>query len=76
MRPCAARLPGRASGSAVGPVTISVGVASPSDGGIEDASALFHAADAALYQAKAAGRNRVVRFVNPNTIPARTEETA
>jgi diguanylate cyclase (GGDEF)-like protein len=63
-------------GSAVGPVTISVGVASPSDGGIEDASALFRAADAALYQAKAAGRNRVVRFVNPNTVAVPTEETA
>jgi len=58
-------------GTSVGSVTISVGVASPSDGGIEDASALFRAADAALYQAKAAGRNRVVRFVNPTEVPER-----
>jgi diguanylate cyclase (GGDEF)-like protein len=57
-------------GSTVGPVTISVGVASPSDGSIGDASALFRAADAALYQAKAGGRNRVVRYVNPDVAPA------
>lgn len=42
-------------------ITISVGVASPGDGDLADVGALFRAADAALYQAKAAGRNRVVR---------------
>src|SRR5207342_1931921 len=42
----------QSKGTSDGMVTISVGVASPSDGGIGDDSALFRAADAALYQAK------------------------
>ena len=41
-----------------GLVTISAGVAGPAEGG-EDAKALVARADAALYAAKAAGRNRV-----------------
>jgi diguanylate cyclase (GGDEF)-like protein len=40
-----------------GPVTISVGVAGPAEGG--DPEALLARADEALYAAKAAGRNRV-----------------
>ncbi len=51
-------------------VTISVGVASTDDGaafsGIKE---LFHAADMALYEAKAAGRNRVLRWKG-RAIPA------
>ena len=43
-------------------ITISVGVASPGDGGIDTPEALFRAADGALYAAKAGGRNRVVRY--------------
>jgi len=49
-------------GTLVGPITISVGVASPQDGPIHSIGELFHHADAALYEAKAAGRNRVVRW--------------
>jgi len=45
-------------GTALPPVTASLGVASfPCDG--SDAAVVLHAADAALYRAKAAGRNRV-----------------
>lgn len=46
-------------GTSAGVVTISVGVALLRGTDVET-SALFEAADAALYQAKAAGRNRVV----------------
>ncbi|QKV17979.1 PleD family two-component system response regulator [Oricola thermophila] len=42
------------------PVTVSVGVATLSRDGDEDARALVKRADEALYEAKAAGRNRVV----------------
>jgi diguanylate cyclase (GGDEF)-like protein len=46
-------------GQALGQVTISAGVAVfPADGA--DAEALLHAADQALYRAKAEGRDRVV----------------
>ena len=46
-----------------GQVTISVGVASDQDGHFADVSEFFRAADAALYQAKQQGRNRVVQSV-------------
>ncbi|UVE16959.1 sensor domain-containing diguanylate cyclase [Pseudomonas sp. LS44] len=51
------------AGSSFGVVTISAGlhVLVPSGEG-ESAAALLHCADRALYQAKAAGRNRVRRF--------------
>jgi len=45
-----------------GKITISVGVASPQDEPIANVEDFFRAADAALYQAKYQGRNRVVRF--------------
>lgn len=44
-------------------VTVSIGVASTRDGAFENIDDLFRAADGALYEAKAAGRNRVVRHV-------------
>lgn len=44
-----------------GPVTISVGVACTEEGAMASVTDLFHAADMALYEAKAAGRNRVMR---------------
>src|SRR5712691_12071931 len=46
-------------GRRVGPVTLSVGIAIFPDHG-ESGQAVLHAADAALYRAKAAGRNCVV----------------
>ncbi|MCB1565446.1 MAG: GGDEF domain-containing protein, partial [Xanthomonadales bacterium] len=42
-------------------ITISVGVAGTDNAGVANASDLFHAADKALYQAKAQGRNCVIR---------------
>jgi diguanylate cyclase (GGDEF)-like protein len=46
-------------GRRIGPVTLSVGIAMFPDHG-ESGQAVLQAADAALYRAKAAGRNRVV----------------
>ena len=43
----------------LGDVTISIGVATMHNG-IEDASGLVDAADAAMYEAKGEGRNRVI----------------
>ncbi len=45
-----------------GVLTISGGIAVPTAGILEDANALLTAADAALYEAKGTGRNRVVVF--------------
>ncbi len=51
-------------GKPIGPITISLGVATyPADG--ETAEELLAAADAALYRAKAEGRNRVVSSHRP-----------
>lgn len=51
-------------GKPIGPITISLGVAAyPADG--ETAEDLLAAADAALYRAKAEGRNRVVSSRRP-----------
>ncbi len=48
----------KSDGKVLGPVTLSLGVALfPEDG--SDMESLVHAADAALYEAKKAGRNRV-----------------
>ncbi|KQT55116.1 MULTISPECIES: diguanylate cyclase [unclassified Aureimonas] len=53
------------AGSEHGRVTISIGVASLSDAGIEDAtSVLLRQADQALYAAKAGGRDAVVVFAD------------
>ena len=48
--------------SADAPITISVGVASTEERKFESVDELFRAADSALYRAKHAGRNRVVRY--------------
>ncbi|MBD5654826.1 MAG: GGDEF domain-containing protein [Candidatus Eremiobacteraeota bacterium] len=47
------------AGKALGPVTVSIGVGYAADVGTIDQETLFKAADHALYEAKAAGRNRV-----------------
>ena len=53
-------------------MTISIGVASTDDAGIDTPNALFRAADEALYRAKDRGRNRVVGYVEalPESSPA------
>jgi diguanylate cyclase (GGDEF)-like protein len=48
------------AGAAAGQVTISVGIAIQPEQGAADPDALMRLADAALYRAKDAGRNRVV----------------
>jgi len=59
IREGAARLDVKSDGRVLGPVTLSLGVALfPEDGG--DLESLVRAADAALYEAKKTGRNRVV----------------
>lgn len=50
------------AGSRYGHITISIGVAVWMPGSDSDASSLVGSADKAMYGAKMAGRNRVVRF--------------
>ncbi len=50
------------------PVTMSLGVLATKDCGLRSAEEIIHEVDAALYKAKAAGRN-CVRFANPATDP-------
>ena len=47
-------------GKALGPVTVSIGIGYAVDGSTTDEQALFDAADRGLYNAKGAGRNRVL----------------
>jgi diguanylate cyclase (GGDEF)-like protein len=59
VRTGAARLEVRSGGRALGPVTLSLGIALfPEDGG--DAQLLLRVADEAMYEAKRSGRDRVV----------------
>lgn len=53
-------------------ITISIGVASSSEGHFDSALALFKAADTALYRAKTEGRNRVVLY-RPDGAPMAAE---
>jgi len=52
------------SASADAGITVSIGVASTRDGDFANVDDLFRAADGALYRAKDAGRNRIVRFMS------------
>jgi two-component system, cell cycle response regulator len=58
------------------PVTMSFGVLSTRDCGLRSVEEVLHEVDAALYQAKATGRN-CIRFTNPNPLrdDARTKST-
>jgi len=58
MREAVSRLRIAYGGQMIGPITVSIGVAAFPDHG-QDAHALLQAADAALYQAKRDGRDRV-----------------
>ena len=63
LRSGVSRLPIEHEGRSISPVTVSIGVATyPGDGA--DRAAVLSAADAALYKAKASGRNRVVAAGN------------
>ncbi|MGH9117174.1 MAG: GGDEF domain-containing protein [Acidimicrobiales bacterium] len=66
IRTAVARQPFDALGQEV-PVTVSVGVAAYPDSGV-DPRTLLAAADEALYEAKATGKNRVVR-AGPSVVP-------
>ena len=59
--------------SPMGVVTVSIGVAAMSQGGFADVQAVVKAADIALYDAKAGGRNRVHLFdprdIGPEVAP-------
>ena len=62
-----------AHGQPAGRVTISGGVATwPSDG--DDVDSLLRNADAALYEAKRGGRNRVLAFSRPELATGRLED--
>ena len=53
-------------------VSMSVGIASLQTLGVEDGDALVRFADNALYQAKAAGKNRIMSADEPQPDPAMT----
>jgi diguanylate cyclase (GGDEF)-like protein len=57
------------------PVTISVGIGFAANAADVEASLLFEAADRALYQAKAGGRNRVVLAPDPEAAGTLQEPT-
>jgi diguanylate cyclase (GGDEF)-like protein len=61
----------------IGPLTVSIGTSigvATFDHGIDDAAALIHNADLAMYQAKQGGRGRVEIFT-PDIVPADTAPT-
>ena len=64
-----AKLKRRASGQEIGSVTVSIGVAQFRFAEAESAEALIERCDRGLYQAKGAGRNRVVTELEIEKIP-------